>query len=217
METNNENFIELSNNKGTIECNDNVNKNKVDNEKALNNSSSDSEISDIINEDILDNDDHLLINKNICPPLNENVISELNEIFNKIKCRNKEDGKKMSVGVIKFKNDGKDYIHCPIKHVRNKGKDVCFGVCTHSISLLDNAINRRKLSAHKFSYHFYGQAPDPNNVNVYLKTSLSIEEAIIKMKKEEVKKNIPKIIKGFQCIHCLKMNPLIKRRSKKLL
>ena len=51
---------------------------------------------------------------------------------------------------------------------------------------MDTAINRRKLSSHKFQYHYYGQAPDSNSVNIYLKTSLSVEEAISKMEKDKL-------------------------------
>ena len=154
-------------------------------------------------------------NENIvCPPLDENVIVELNKIFNEIKSLKTVDQKKMSLGVIKFIHNGEHYIHCPIKHVNSNGKDVCFGVCNHFFSLVDNTKNRRKLSAHKFQYHYYGHAPNVKNVNIYLKTSLSVEEAINKMKKDEIKKNFPKIIKGLQCPNCLKMIPF-KRRNKK--
>jgi len=189
-----------------------VNKKSVENEMESNNS--DSESSDEVDEEFVEGDDNKL-DKVVCPPLDENLICKLNKIFKEIKSDDDNvDNKKMSLGIIKFNYNGNNYIHCPIKHVKKKGKDICFGVCSHSNSLLDTAINRRKLSAHKFQYHYYGQAPDSNFVNIYLKTSLTVEEAINKMEKDKLKKNVPKVIKGFQCIHCLKMNPLVKRKRK---
>jgi hypothetical protein len=197
-----------------ISSSNKVTKKIVENQTESNNS--DSESSDGVDEDVVNGDDDKL-DKIVCPPLNENLISKLNQIFKEINSVDDNvDTKKMSLGIIKFSYNGKNYIHCPIKHVKKKGKDVCFGVCSHSNSLLDTAINRRKLSAHKFQYHYYGQAPDSNSVNIYLKTSVSVEEAINKMEKDKLKKNVPKVIKGFQCIHCLKMNPLINKRKRKL-
>ena len=196
------------NNNNSNDNNNSMNNGISENDVGSENSYKSDEDMDVNGDNSNSNDENI-----VCPPLNENVILELNKIFNEIKSLKAVDQKKMSLGVIKFNHNGENYIHCPIKDVNSSGTEVCFGVCNHFFSLLDTALNRRKLSAHKFQYHYYGHAPNVKNVNIYLKTSLSVEEAINKMKKDEIKKNIPKVFKGYQCPYCSNLVPF-KRRKK---
>lgn len=92
------------------------------------------------------------------------------------------------LGVIKFIFNGNEYIHCPIRKVKNNGTFVKFGVCKHLDSLLNTKENRKKLSVHKFQFHYLSKRPDCDKVNLYLKTQNSIEDIIVKMKKKMEKK-----------------------------
>ena len=114
-----------------------------------------------------------------CPEMDDLIINELKEIFEKCKKKKK---KRALLGVIKFTYDGNEYIHCPIKKVKNNGNIVKFGVCKHLDSLLNTKENRKKLSIHKFQFHYLSKPPDLDNVNLYLKTQNSVEEIIEKMK-----------------------------------
>ena len=163
--------------------------------------------------------DELLNENNIknkidyCPPLNSKIINDLNDIFEKAKLKK---NKKIVVGVIKFEKDGNNYIHCPIKELKNEGTNIIFGVCNFP-SLLDTPINRRKLSLHKYHFHYLGQIPNLNTVNVCLKTTKSIEDSVRKVKEKELKESKKKkrneentII--YKCIHCHGEN-IIKRKE----
>jgi len=120
-----------------------------------------------------------------CPSINDSVINELNEIFEKTRMKKK---KRALLGVIKFIYNGDEYIHCPIRKVKSNGSFVKFGVCKHLDSLLNTKENRKKLSIHKFQFHYLSKRPDCDKVNLYLKTQNSIEDIIVKMKKKMEKK-----------------------------
>ena len=147
-----------------------------------------------------------------CPEMDDLIINELKEIFEKSKKKKK---KRALLGVIKFTYDGNEYIHCPIKKVKNNGNIVKFGVCKHLDSLLNTKENRKKLSIHKFQFHYLSKPPDLDNVNLYLKTQNSVEEIIEKMKNNlKINNNIEnKIEKNvnscFNCKTCGKKNKKI--------
>ena len=135
------------------------------------------------------------------PFISKNVINNLNEIFENAKLSKK---KRALLGVIKFNHNNEEYIHCPIKKVKNNGDNVIFGVCKHSESLINNAGNRKKLSAHKFQYHYHSMRAE--NVKLYLKTNESVEEVIEKSKKlltlKKKKKLIDLELLNFKCKRC---------------
>ena len=83
---------------------------------------------------------------------------------------------KISLGVIKFINNDKTYIHCPIRHISQKGK-IKFGVCSQFKSLENTVANRQKLCNHKFRYHFKGDKL--KSKLLHLQASKSIEEVLL--------------------------------------
>ena len=135
-----------------------------------------------------------------CPSIEENIIENLNEIFVKAKSSKR---KRALLGVIKFIHNGREYIHCPIKKVRKEGEIVKFGVCKHTDSFLNTAENRKKLSAHKFQYHYLSKRPNSNTVNLHFKTTKSLEEIIEKIKNKKKSKILKKPREEcLKCINC---------------
>ena len=177
------------------------------------------EKNELFNDEKMDTNEIKSISEKLdyCPQLDGNIIKELNDLVKKVKLNNY---KKLLLGVIKFKHNEKTYIHCPIKKIKNKGSEIVFGVCNHSTSLLDTAINRRRLSAHKFQFHYLAEPPDINNVHLYFKTSESVEEVIEKIKNKEEKFN-KKLLKKLEnsniytCIYCNKINKINENNEKR--
>lgn len=103
------------------------------------------------------------------PKLQNKLKNDVNTYLENCRLTNKNK----ILGIIKFKSNVKEYIHCPIKKIYKSGK-VKIGVCKHFKCLEDTRQNRLKLSTHKFRYHFKS---DKNLSNVLkLKVSKSIEE-----------------------------------------
>ena len=160
-------------------------------------------ISDELNNntayEIIENNENL---KSIsyCPEISKNTINDLNEIFEKAKASRR---KRSLLGVIKFIHDGREYIHCPIRKVKKGGEIVKFGICKHTNSFLNNAENRKKLSAHKFQFHYLSKRPTANNVNLHFKTTESLEDIISKIKnKMNYKKAKKTETKCLNCVNC---------------
>jgi len=194
-------MIEEANTNSLNQSNDD--KSELSEEKNLiinNNSNSESEEKEIeINR---------INNIDYCPQISNEILKNLENIFNNAK---KKKYKKIVLGVIKFNKDGNDYIHCPIKKIINKGADIVFGVCKFP-SLLDNAVNRRKLSLHKYHFHYCGLVPDSQHVNVCLKTTKSLEESVKQnialLLKEEIQNKNENNCCIHLCIHCNKENKI---------
>ena len=172
------------------------------------------------NENNISNDNNICcndINENkivlesikYCPTIDDSIINDLNEIYEKAKRKKK---KRALLGVIKFIYNGDEYIHCPIKKVKSNGNFVKFGVCKHLDSLLNTKENRKKMSIHKFQFHYLSKSPDSDQVTLFLKTQNSLEEIIEKMKNKlkintfenDNIENVSKLI--FYCKQCGKKN-----------
>ena len=179
-----------------------------------NNIISNNEVSEILkysNNSESNNIDNILQSIKYCPEIDDSIIKDLKEIFEK--CRKKKK-KRALLGVIKFIHEGNEYIHCPIKKVKDNGNNVKFGVCKHLDSLLNTKENRKKLSIHKFQFHYLSKPPDVDNVNLYLKTQNSVEEIIVKMKNNlkinSIEINNEKNVNSFfKCKSCGKKNKKI--------
>ena len=109
--------------------------------------------------------DYFYIKKVKPPILDESVFINYNNILNNIKS-SKTKKKKLIVGVIKFKdNEDIEYIHCPILKIKdnnNNNDDMCFGVCNHFDSVINNSHGKKNIASHKYQYHFKN---NKNNIN----------------------------------------------------
>jgi len=109
------------------------------------------------------------------PKINKLLKKQLNSLIHE--CLHKS--KKVSLGVIKFINNNFEYIHCPIKKINSKGI-VKIGVCRHFKPLVNCKEARRKLTVHKFQYHYKSKKGRNDWLKINLKTNKSLEEELKK-------------------------------------
>ena len=142
------------------------------------------------NNNIINNDN----NDIIVPNVNKELIKDFNKLVENTIIKNKN--KTISLGVIKFIHNNKDYIHCPIKKIKKNGEKIKIGICSHFKSLEDNKANRRLLSIHKYQYHFNscGNKLNKKCIQIRLKNRKSVEEVIEMYKNSDRKRKKKKLI-----------------------
>ena len=115
------------------------------------------------------------INKELKTQMNNELKSFYND-FRKVD----NESKKFTLGALYFDNNGKTYIHCPIKKITSKGL-IKFGNCKHFIPLENTHRNRQKLCTHKFRYHYKGNKLE--SCRLQLKVSQRVEDILACKKK----------------------------------
>ena len=143
------------------------------------------------NENINNDKDNNII---IVPDISKELKNDFNKLVENIKIKQKK--KNISLGIIKFIYNEKEYIHCPIKKFKNKGEKIKIGICSHFKSLENNKINRRILSAHKYQYHCNSCGNNKNDKGIQLrfKNRKSVEEVIEEYKNRDKKRKKKKLV-----------------------
>ena len=133
-------------------------------------------------------------NKIKVPIISKEIINDFNKLVENTKIKQKK--KKISLGIIKFNHNNKEYIHCPLKKVKQNGNKIKIGVCSHFESLENNKINRRILSSHKYQYHYNccGVSKNSECIQLRLRSDKSIEEVIEMYKKKDMKRKKKKLV-----------------------
>jgi hypothetical protein len=122
------------------------------------------------------------------PKIKEDIIDKIYNLIDKNKKSNK---KKLSIGIIKFKYNNIDYIHCPIKKIKDKGTCVKIGICKEFEPIMDSISNRKILSSHYKFHHCKGKKLVGDNIcEIKLKTSLSLEDFIKKQDDAKMKRKL---------------------------
>ena len=114
-----------------------------------------------------------VVNKVIVPNISRQLKRDVKQ---KLLC-NSNCCIKKPLGIFKFTYCNTNYIHCPIKikKITGKGK-IKFGICKKFESMENTFINRRKLSTHKYRYHYHRDTTKSKLLQ--LKTSKSIQEVL---------------------------------------
>ena len=96
----------------------------------------------------------------------------------------------------KFNHNNKEYIHCPLKKVKQNGNIIKIGICSHFKSLENNKINRRILSSHKYQYHYNNCGVSKNSecIQLRLRSDKSIEDVLEMYKKKDMKRKKKKLV-----------------------
>ena len=133
-------------------------------------------------------------NKIKVPKISKEIINEFNKLVTNTKIKQKK--KNISLGIIKFKHNNKEYIHYPIKKIKENGNKIKIGVCSHFETLENNKINRRILSSHKYQYHYNccGVSKNSECIQLRLKSDKSIEEVLEMYKKKDMKRKKKKLV-----------------------
>ena len=92
--------------------------------------------------DINDGDKNIKFNiDNVEIPIPELKKEVIDNIYYLIEKKKNSIKKKLSIGIIKFKHNNIDYIHCPIKKIKNGGSCVKIGICKEFQPMIDNINN----------------------------------------------------------------------------
>ena len=67
-------------------------------------------------------------NKIKVPIISKEIIKEFNKLVENTKIKQKK--KNISLGIIKFNHNNKEYIHYPFKKVKQNGNKIKIGVCS---------------------------------------------------------------------------------------
>jgi len=142
----------------------------------------------------MSNNDNNNENKIKVPIIGKEIINEFNKLVENTKIKQKK--KNISLGIIKFNHNNKEYIHCPIKKVKQNGNKIKIGVCSHFKTLENNIINRRILSSHKYRYHYNccGVSKNSKCIQLRLKSDKTIEEVLEMYKKKDMKRKKKKLV-----------------------
>jgi len=131
---------------------------------------------EVINQNFKDGNN--IVDSLIVPEIS---IDSINKISKLIEKKKKSKNKKLMLGILKFNFKNIDYIHCPIKKIKDNGCTIKIGTCKKFKSLQDNKINRKILLSHFLHSHCNGEELCGENIcNIKLKPSISIDEFIDK-------------------------------------
>jgi hypothetical protein len=116
------------------------------------------------------------------PKISNDSISKFEILLDKLKQLIEKINKKIVIiiGIIRFSYNNENFIHCPIKKIKNNGGTIKIGRCKHFNSLLDTVENRKKLTYHKFIFHCKGEKSNKNNnMKFKLNTTKTFDEVLI--------------------------------------